>query len=284
MTTIYIDVYFLINFTVDILALYFGASFSKTPTSVKRLIIGALIGALYAVLGVLFIDRSYLMYPMSVLFIIVSVYVVAGGVSFYRKVKFTVSFLLFEILIGGLVYYGYLTLDRFAGGESVSGVESENKNLLILSLLVLLSIGVIKLALLFFGNIRSEKNARLSIVFSGRESYVDALVDSGNLALDPLDSTPVMLITEREGRRIFGADITEPSGLDYALKRKIRIIPVRYGENQSILYAIKPEGVYALTRSGKERISVVVAVDRESRGYGGYKALLPLSAIDGTSH
>ena len=168
MQTIYIDVYFLINFTVDILALYFGAAFSKTPTTVKRLIIGALVGGGQAVLYVLLMDFSFLTYPVTLLSFILCTYIVAWGLSLYRKVRFLVSFLLFEILIGGLVYYGYLFLDRLGTGESVGG-RLENQKLLILSLLVLLSIGVIKLLLLFFGNIRSERSARLSVFFSGRE-------------------------------------------------------------------------------------------------------------------
>ncbi len=279
MTTIYIDVYFLINFTVDILALYFGASFSKTPTTVKRLIIGALVGGACAVFGVLLIDYSYLMYPLTALSFIVCTYIVAGGVSLYRKVRFLISFLLFEILIGGLVYYGYLFLDRL-GTEETAGSHLENQNILILSLLVLLSIGVIKLVLLFFGNVRSEKCVRLSVSFSGREYILDAFIDSGNFASDPLDRTPVMLILSKEAKKLFGRDITDLDTLDYGFKKKIRIIPVRFGENQAILYGIKPDGVYAHTRSGKEKISVVIAVDKDSTGYGGYKALLPLSAVE----
>ena len=52
--TLYVDVYFLINFTVDILALYFAAIFSKVPTSTRRLIISAVIGAFFAI-GIVFL-------------------------------------------------------------------------------------------------------------------------------------------------------------------------------------------------------------------------------------
>ena len=56
MRTFYIDVYFLINLTVDILALYFSAIFSKTPTSIKRLLIAGIIGAASAVFVALMPD------------------------------------------------------------------------------------------------------------------------------------------------------------------------------------------------------------------------------------
>ncbi len=279
MQTIYIDVYFLVNFTVDILALYFGASFSKTPTTVKRLIVGALVGALSAVFAVLFIDIRWIFYPLTVALILVTVSVVAGRISLFRKVKLCVAFLLFEVLFGGLVYYGYLTLDTLSA-DSYFDTGGENRSILILSLLILLSIGIIKLGLLFFSNVTSERTARITVLFSGREYVLDALIDSGNLALDPLDRTPVMLITGKEAKRIFGSDITNTATLDYNLKRKIRIIPIKFGQNQTILYGIKPDAVYANAKGGREKISVVLAVDGEGRGYGAYSANLPLSALE----
>ena len=65
MKTIYIDVYFLINFSVDLLALYFAAMFMKIRATNLRLVLAALVGALYAVIGVLLIDVSYIMYPVA---------------------------------------------------------------------------------------------------------------------------------------------------------------------------------------------------------------------------
>ena len=56
MRTLYIDVYFLINLTVDILSLYFATILSKTPTTTRRLITAAVFGAICAV-GVVFLPE-----------------------------------------------------------------------------------------------------------------------------------------------------------------------------------------------------------------------------------
>lgn len=283
MQTLYIDVYFLINFTVDLLALYFSASFSKIPTTTPRLMIASLVGALYAIFGILLLNNSIVMLPLSILFLIIMVFIVAKGVSTYRRIKYTVSFLIFEILIGGLVYYGYLTLDRYVKDASSFQIGGENRNLLILSLLVLLSIGVLKLIVSFFGNARSERCARILILDGKKETNVDALIDSGNLATDPFDKTPIMLIRADKGKEIFGikqSALDFPDALDYNIKKKIRVIPVRFGENQKILYGFKPDGAFVITKKGRERISVVIALDEESTGYAGCHALLPLGAIE----
>ena len=50
MKTLYVDVYFLINFCVDFLALHFASRFTKIPTGNIRLIISSALGGIYAVL------------------------------------------------------------------------------------------------------------------------------------------------------------------------------------------------------------------------------------------
>lgn len=283
MQTLYIDVYFLINFTVDILALYFSAGFAKIPISVPRLIISALLGGTYAVLAIMLISNQMIMYPVSALMLVLMILICTKGVGTYRKAKYAVSFLLFQIIIGGLVYYSYCTLDKVMDGTDLSDIGGENRNLLILSLIVLLSIGVLKLVISFFGSIRSEKSASIVVYHNGKECKFEALVDSGNLAKDPFDKTPVMLINDNKASEIFGENCISENKLmssDYKTKSKIRVIPVSFGKVNKILYGIKPDAVYALVGNRREKISVILAIDQEGDNYGGYSGLIPLSALE----
>ena len=283
MQTLYIDVYFLINFTVDILALYFSAGFAKIPVSVPRLIISALIGGAYAVLAILFISNQKLMYPISAILLISMILICTKGIGIYRKAKYTIAFLLFQIIIGGFVYYSYCTLDKVMDTENLSNIGGENRNLLILSLIVLLSIGVLKLIISFFGSVRSEKSVKLLVCYEGKETVFEALVDSGNLAKDPFDKTPVMLVNYNKAKEIFGETMCLGDKLtssDYKIKSKIRVIPVSFGKVNKILYGIKPDAVYAIDGTKREKISVVLAVDKEGDNYGGYSGLVPLAALE----
>ena len=281
--TLYIDVYFLINFTVDILALHFSAAFSKIHTTVPRLLSSAFIGAMYAVVGILLINKNNVMYVLSALLFMIMVLIVSWGVGIYRTFKYAVSFLLFQIIIGGLVYYVYCMLDKLNIPDKLGGIKGQNQKLLILSLIVLLAIGVLKLIIIFFGNMRSEKSVRLEIQYRNREVIIDAFVDSGNLAVDPLDKTPVMLVTLREAKRIFGDSICalgEITKADVEFKKRMRVIPACFGGVSKLLYGIKPDSVSVLSGKKNIRISVLIAIDNEEDGYGGYSALVPLSALE----
>ena len=283
MKTLYVDVYFFINFTIDLLALYFASIFCKTPTAIHRLIFSSFVGAVYAVIGVVFVIDTKITYLLSITVFSLMVIIVSKNISAYRKLKYAVAFLLFEVLIGGLVYYGYCLLDRLFENAEYIKPGGENRNLLILSLIVLLSIGVLKLTVSFLGSVRSEKNARLIISCFSKEFSFDALVDSGNLAVDPLDKTPVMLINGKLSKKIFGSEVINIDGLSSRMidfRKRLRIIPVSFGGNKKILYGIKPDYAYAIIGKKNEEIKVVVAVNSDEENFGGYDALIPLAALE----
>lgn len=277
--TLYIDVYFLINFTVDILALHLSAQFTKTPTTPKRLFLASLVGALYAVFGVLLIDYSLLMIPITLFFFFIIINIGIKRVSLSRRLKFSLAFLVFEVLIAGLVYYAYCTLDKFTDLSS-ENIGAENRNLLILSLIILLAIGALKIIIFAFSNLRSERVVSITLKEGDRKITLDALVDSGNLACDPFDKTPVLFVNESVFLRLFSIksfDINLVS--DEKLKKKIRVVPILYGTESKIVYGIKPEGAYINYKRREEEVAIIVAFDKKGGKYGGYDALMPLSAL-----
>ena len=282
MKTLYVDVYFLINFTVDILALYFASIFSKCQAKVHRLIISSFLGALYAVVATIFIQDAKISLLFSFLIFICMVIISSNGIGIYRRLKFSSSFFLFQILIGGLVYYGYCMLDRLFKDFDYSNSERENKNLLVLSIIILLAFGFLKLTVSFIGSVRSEKNAKISIVYSGKEFSFDALIDTGNLAVDPLDKTPVMLINSKLCVMIFGFEISKRvlESVNGEIKKRIRIIPVSFGGNKKILYGIKPDSAHVITQKRREKVSIIIAVNNEENNFGGYDALIPFAAVE----
>ena len=282
MKTLYVDVYFLINFTVDVLALYFASVFSKCPTKVHRLIFSSLLGAFYAIFATVCITNEKIGLIFSAAVLVIMVYISSKGVSIYRKLKFSIAFFLFQILIGGLVYYGYCILDRLLEDFEYSSVGGENKNLLILSLIILLAIGFLKLVISFLGSVRSEKNAKISVNYLKKEVCFDALVDTGNLAVDPLDKTPVMLVNSKLFEMIFGFEVRKENveAYDSEIKKRIRIIPASFGGNKKILYGVKPDSAYVITKKRKEKISVIIVVNNEENDFGGYDALIPFAALE----
>ena len=282
MKTLYVDVYFLINFCVDFLALHFASRFTKIPTGNIRLIISSALGGIYAVLLAFLPQNGALFSLVSVIFVFVMVFIAAKVAGGTRRTKYLVSFLVFEILIGGLVYYAYVTLDKFFP-DSFESTSPNNRRLLLLALIILLCMGVLKLLLSLFGNTAAEKNVTVRLKIFGKTADINSLVDSGNLLRDPMDMSPVMLIKRKFAEECFPKTVRNlmGNGIYYEeVKKRLRLIPVNAGGTTRILKAISPERASVLVDGAEEEIRITLAIDEEGESYGGYAALVPLSALD----
>lgn len=282
MQTIYVDIYFLVNFTVDLLSLHLASKFAKIKISPIKLMLASLFGGIYAVILV-FVPKSdgvFLILTLITLFIIIQL--CAAGCRTVRKIRFMISFLLSQIMIGGMVYFSYGLLDRFIENSDINNA-SANKNLLTLSLVVLLSIGVLKILIMLFGNNFSERSVKVKIVIFEKEYFAEAFVDTGNLATDPMDLSPVMLIKPALAKKIFPygvPDLCEVHAISEKLKKRIRIIPLKLSGERKTLCGVRADSVSVLKKDGYEKINVTVAFDTEGGSYGGFDILMPAAALE----
>lgn len=283
MKTVYIDVYFLINFCVDTLSLALSLKYLKITTSFARLIIAGVIGAFYAVLGIIFSELALLMLPVGCILFALMIIIASRGVSFQRRMKFALSFFVFQILIGGLVYFSYILLDRVVRDSTIITGEGGNRNILIWSLIILLSYGVVKVLMFVFRTTDSERVVRLCVGYSGKETSFDALVDTGNLARDPNSGSPVVFLNGELASLILGESLGEnidPVSMSENFRERVRVIPIKRGSESEILYGFTVDYVTCVKEGHYENIDVTLAIDQREDTYGGYQALLPASAID----
>ena len=281
MQTVYVDIYFLINFTVDFLALYFAALLSKIPTTVIRLSVGATFGAVTA-LANLFIERTWLGYAVLVLGFIAMIIASTKKVSLYRRFKLAFCFSIAEMLLGGFVYLLYDLFERYLekGIQNVAG--GGDRELLIFAVLVLLSIGLFKCLVALFSFSSSNRTVEVDLRMNGRRVVADALVDTGNLARDPLDMRAVALVGKAIAGQLLGeesASLKSPETLEANVKKRIRLIPVAFGKHRRLLMGFRPDAVYVKTNKGREEIDIVVAIDEDGGRYGDAEILMPAVAI-----
>ena len=187
-----------------------------------------------------------------------------------------------EMLLGGMVYFAYGTLNRMLAKESFEEMNNE-RSLLLFALITLLAIGVLKFLLSIFKNTFSEKNVSIKIIFFGKEYIVDALVDSGNLLRDPMDLSPVMLIKPKFSRRIFSygvPDVSETYNISEKMKERIRIIPVSSLSSKKVLCGFRPDSVFVEKNGRKEKINLTIAFDKEDGSFAGFDALIPYAALE----
>ena len=283
MKTVYIDVYFLINFTVDIISLYFAAIFSKIPSSSRRVIISALIGSIIAIVTLLMPEIMILKMLVGGFGLLIMGFIAPRHIRFGRRIKFLLSFLIFEALVGGIVSMLWSYLDRYLSPDLIDSLGGAvNRRLLIFSLIILLSIGVFKMIVSFFSNIECEGSVEVEISFLGVKKKIEAFVDSGNLAIDPMDMRPILLIKKDAAAGFLPQSIIElsdPDKIDREARKRIRLVPLTRGGGTHVLTGIKADSVSVIRNGTQEEIAVTVVIDKEGGSFGGFDALMPSAAL-----
>lgn len=281
--TVYIDVYFLINFSLNVISLYFAVMLARADSSCFRLVSVGVILSLMAVV--------YLFLPQRFIISLVLSFIVAGivlvfsarGAKVKRRFCILLSFLIVEMILGGAVSYFYGILERFVNGFTVGEYDDTNGGILLLALFVLLSIGIIRLFILLFRSRFEKSVVKIAIIHNETRIILDALVDSGNLLRDPFDSTAVVLVKQRGIIDVFpnleGKQDTDLITSAAEIGIRLHLIPLKTGTGSRLLWAFKPDGVEIITDRGRERISLTVALDKEGGDYGGCRALLPSSVL-----
>ena len=281
MKTLYIDVYFMINFTVDILAIFVAQKIVHISINIRRLILSGLIGAIFAVCE-LFIDSSLFHILWSSLFISIISVISCKNTSVSRKIKFLLSFYVAVFLIGGIVSFMYQLMDKYLKNILVESNKSANGKALVFSAVILLIIGALRLFIMLFSGSVNEKSVKIRIELNDKSMEIEALVDTGNLVKDPMNMNPVIFIKRSYAEKIFPSEVIELWHLDSLsteFKKRIHLIPVTRSAQTHVMTGVRVDKVTVYSGDRAERIDATIVIDKEEGTFGGYYALTPYVAI-----
>lgn len=295
---VYLDVYFLINLTMDYVILWTVAKLGRFRVSATRLLAGALVGSVFSALG------------------ITGLVPIWGPESLYWKVIVSAVMTLVTFMplgwIQALYGIGYLYLVTFLiGGAIVGAISMFSSSFYRLGAIRGVSSFLVdvKYPWLVAGIIAAWFFARLGIPFLqknvfqslfrvpiilrfGKQAFPTyALVDTGNNLKDPLTQKPVMIveydllgpILPEEVRRLFETD-GEPDAQKIAailgqtsLASRVRLIPFSsIGKPQGLLLGLRPDEVVVVHDRRPIKIrGVIIGVYRKKLSPSGeYRALL----------
>lgn len=280
MKTLYIDIFFLVNFTVDIISLHFAAMLSKIKVSNRRLLVSAMIGAASACISV-FVKMVILDVALLISTLALVSYICGKNAGRKGKLIFIISLIIFLSLVGSIVSITWSCLDD-AFSDYLIENDTINRKMLFFALIALLSIGVFKMLIAVMNSGKIETTVDVEISFSGKTCFAGALIDTGNLAMDPLGMKPVLIIKKKLAEQLVSYGIINLSNmddLDNNIKRRIRLVPLTKSGTTHIYTGFVPDDVKVLINGKKISVDVTVIIDKEGGDFGGYLALMPFSAI-----
>ena len=282
--TVYADLFFLVNFSMDFLCLYLTAKLLHRTLAIGRALLGATLGGLYAVIA--------LFLPLSEVFAFAAdalVGLLICAATFARRRTPSriwlcfLSFLGISMALGGFMTALFYLLNRSPLAE-LAEIEGDGISIWIFAILACISGAVTLLGGRFFGKQSAYRSAQVEISLGGKLLHLHALADSGNLLCEPMTGKPCILVDTDAIAPILPAELLHAARLRDPLRigsvsranaKRICLIPTQTATGSGMLLGIRPDRICVDCGKGARQVDAVLAISSLSSSAAGHDALLP---------
>ena len=263
--TLYADVLFAINFSMDFLALFITELILHKEIHKKRILASAILGGIYSIFEILV--------PTGIILgAIINV-----GISFLmcfiafkenKPGRFTGMLIMFwgvSTSLGGIMSVLYTFLNRIFLSylEKYSYEEAYNggRFFVVVFLTVIASASLGKI----FNAKRNIREVSITLNINGVNYDLRGICDSGNLLTEPITGKGVILVSE---------DTEAGKEIEKISEYHKRYIPYHAIENEGVLKGIAPQKIII---NGREMSAIIAPI--KNRNFAGYDALVPISLV-----
>lgn len=277
-TEVYVDLYFLVNASMDLLCLAMTASILHRAVKRWRLFLAALLGGGWAV-GVLLlgIDGAPGVVPdllMAVLLAAVAFAEKNGRIT--RLLRDAGAYAFLSALLGGLMTVLYRFLNRLE--LPLEALQGDGLSAWMFAILAAVAGFFTLRGGRLFRRSGAVRDVGLEITVEGRTAVLRALVDSGNLLTDPLDGRSVVLADPAKLlpclSPMLAHALEHPESAPPEYARRIRLIPAHSATGEGLLAAFAPDRLVIVTKKDRVTANDLVALSPLGGTAGGYDALI----------
>ena len=283
--TVYIDILFLINFSMDFLCFYISAKIMSVKLSTARAIVAAVLGGIYSGVA-LFLPMQYflsLLLDLLVCFVLCAItFGRKNGLFFSSIVYFSVS-----MALGGFMTALFNLFNRLGFSSHRGEVEEDGISVWLFALLALASAAITLCGGRFFRRNAKLRRVDIRICEGKEERRISALVDSGNLLREPISGSACIVLDIRTAKGLFDDALLDMASggvprldeLPLSVAKRVRVVPSTSATGEGMLLGVRAEGVFITVGERERRIDALIVFSRLD-GKNGAKALVPLELID----
>ena len=287
--TVYIDVLFVINFVVNYVLLLITGKIMRREKSCMRLAAAAVAGALYACF--MFFPQIKFLYgcAFKIIASFLLILIAFGAKNAVLTVKTAFVFYLSSFVFGGvtLALFYFTDAGLKYGGALNNGIFYFELPWKILFFACLGAYAAVKIGFAIYRRDKNLSYRRVSVMLCQNSADLNALVDTGNLLIDPITNSPVVVAELESVKKLLPKPLVEvlknggendletvsEAVKDTAFEKRIRMIPfTSLGAQNGIMLGFKPDCV---TVGGRKISNVCVGIcSRELSNGHSYNALI----------
>ncbi len=282
--TVYIDLLFLINFSMDFLCFFLASRILSWRISLPRTLMAAVVGGIYSS-AALFLPKLYfLSFVIDVAVSFFMVLIVTLGRRFADIILSWVVFFAVSMALGGFMTAIFNLLNKAGlGGADPSGEEGISVWLFLL--IALVSGAITLFSGRFFRKKAATRTARVTVSYCGRSIVLEGLVDSGNFLREPISARLCVVADRGVLSGFLPSELLSASGnavhidiLSPEHAKSVRLVPTRSATGEGVLLAIRPDKMYIDVGKGEVSVDAMLAIS--TLGGGERSALVPAELIE----
>jgi stage II sporulation protein GA (sporulation sigma-E factor processing peptidase) len=281
--TVYADLYFMINFSMDFLCLFLAAKMLSMKLNVFRMLLAAALGGVYAVIALLLtVGRLWaLVIDMAVCALLCAV-AFAKKKQWRESIMFIPVYIAVSMVLGGFMTALFNLFNRL--DFPLPEGDGDGMSIWLFAILAILGGFSVLFGGRFFARKGSRKNAEVTVTYKGKSVSVRALCDSGNLLRDPVNQSLCIVVDRAFLKGVIpdealfasrSGNISALSSLERENSARIRLIPVNTATGEGILVAFRVDSVEVDSGKGKRRVEALIVASNIEKTADGSHALIP---------
>lgn len=283
--TVYVDLFFLVNFSMDFLCFFLTAKILGIPFKLRRGLIGGAIGGLFSDLS-LFLPVG----PILSLGLNGIVCALMCGAVFWERGRgrslplYILVFVAVSMALGGVMTALFNLFNHMPLFEGIEQTEGDGISVWIFFALAVISGAVTLLGGRFFAGRSSQRYATVELCYGGKSVKLYAMTDSGNLLRDPMSGKPCIVADFRAMEKVLPREIVSAArkGAAQAMAtvggahgKNLRLIPTHTAAGDSLLLGVRMERVTVHTEKESHSVDACVVLTELGEQAQGKEALLP---------
>lgn len=290
--TIYIDIIFLENLIMNSIILYATSIILKIKPQLPRVVISSVLGSVYAIITYATNLHIYTSIILKMILAIAMIYVAFNPQNVKILLKQILIFYLTSFVFGGVALY----LIYFIKPQDIfikNGIFVGEYVLKVIFLGAIIAFIVIKISIKI---IKTKLNAKdmyceIKIKLNGKEVETRAMIDTGNLAREPITNTPVVIVESSLLEKILPKEII--NNIDNVLAGDLDTVPKEYvsrlrcipfsslGKQNGMLLGIKADEIKVEKEEERKTFNnIIIGIyDKSLTKKGEYRALIGLELI-----
>ena len=289
---VYVDILFLINFSMDYICLYITVKILHRKTKLWRMLLASAIGGAYSV-AALFIASPPIWELIADGIVCIAICFAAFAQKGQRSLRLLLySFLFFGIsmMMGGCMTAIFNALSKLQ--LPLDSIPADDLSTYLFAILAAIA-GIISLKSgQLISHTSAVKKCKLEIEFCNCKFEFDGLCDSGNLVKDPISHLPVIFVDRKKLENSLDLSFIDEYKNGRLLPdspcKNLRLIIINTAAGRSAAVAAAPQSIIITpdgAGSSKRSSSAPVVIDALisptdiSKSLDGYDAIVPSEII-----